>query len=78
MYLDWEDRYVPIEEIKQGEKFTYNGDTLMKLPNHVTCYGNSCNAIDIKTGTMLDINSLNLRIDLETMRAYNIDTMTYI
>ena len=32
MYENWEDRYVPIEEIKQGEKFTYKGDdTLMKL-----------------------------------------------
>lgn len=78
MYENWEDRYVPIEEIKQGEKFTYKGDTLMKLPKHVTCYGESCDAIDLKTGTMLCVNTRYLRIDLETMQAYNIDTEQYI
>lgn len=45
-----------IDTISQGTKFIYNDNIYMKLPNHVECYGNKSNAIDILTGTMVYIN----------------------
>lgn len=38
--------------LKQGCKFIYKDDPYMKLPEHVECYGEPANAVNLKTGTM--------------------------
>lgn len=64
--LDLDERYDTIKSLKQGQKFIHKGEYLMKLPQYVTCYGNTANAINLKTGTLLYIDD-NIIIDLETM-----------
>lgn len=44
-----------IYEIRQGTKFLYMNKIYMKLPNYCECYGHPCNAVDIVTGTMVEI-----------------------
>lgn len=64
--LNLDEKYDTVQSLKQGQKFTHKGEYLMKLPQYVECYGNTANAINLKTGTMLYINE-NTIIDLETM-----------
>lgn len=43
-----------INDIRQGFKFEdRKGKVYMKLPNHSSCCGKECNAVDIETGTMV-------------------------
>ena len=51
-----------IYEIKQGTKFLYINKIYMKLPDYCECYGYPCNAVDVITGTMVEIGG---SIDLE-------------
>jgi hypothetical protein len=66
--LSPEEKYKPISKLDQGTVFTYNGDRLLKLPPHVECYGNICNAINIKTATMIYFND-DVLVDMDTMIA---------
>lgn len=61
-----DERYDIIESIEQGQKFTYKDEPYMKLPEHVECYGESANAVNLNTGTMIYIKNDKF-IDLETM-----------
>ena len=54
--LSPDERYVTVGELKQGAKFTYKDDTVMKLPEFCECYGEKANSVSIKTGTMLWID----------------------
>lgn len=39
--------------LKQGTKFTNDGKIYIKLPPFCECYEYECNAVDIRTGTMI-------------------------
>lgn len=62
-----DERYITIDELKQGTKFTYKNEHVMKLPPFCECYGEKSNAVDIDTGTMLWLNP-NAWVDQETMK----------
>jgi len=59
-----DERYVLVKDLKQGEKFEYEGDQYMRLPDHCECYGHEANSVNLKTGTM--INFTNIYVDLLT------------
>ncbi|MBQ8218494.1 MAG: hypothetical protein IJZ79_01980 [Bacilli bacterium] len=61
-----DERYDIIESIEQGQKFIYKDEQYMKLPEHVECYGEPANAVNLNTGTMIYIKNDKF-IDLETM-----------
>lgn len=64
--MSLDERFDVVDSLKCGQKFIYNDETYMKLPDHVECYGNKVNAINIKTGTLLYFSS-SMYIDLITM-----------
>ena len=66
--LSENDKYKTIKELEQGTKFYYRDEQYLKLPPHVECYGNPCNAVEIKTGTMMNIRKTML-VDMDTMIA---------
>ena len=65
MTLD--EKFITIGELKQGTHFTYKGEEILKLPEHCECYGETANAVNIKTGTMLYIDP-NKWVDQTTMK----------
>lgn len=66
--LSPEEKYQTISKLNQGTIFTYNGEHFLKLPPHVECYGNICNAVNIKTATMIHLND-DVLVDMDTMIA---------
>ena len=66
--LSPEEKYQPIKKLVQGTKFSYKDEQYLKLPPHVECYGNPCNVVEIKTGTMMNIRETIL-VDMDTMIA---------
>lgn len=56
-----------VKDLDQGTQFTYIDELVLKLPNHVECYGEPANVISIKTGTMMWIDP-ELYVDLSTMK----------
>ena len=58
--------YTTVKELEQGTKFTYDGQSVMKLPRHTECYGNKCNAVNLHSGTMLWITP-QTKVNLDTM-----------
>lgn len=66
--LSENDKYKTIKELEQGTKFYYRDEQYLKLPPHVECYGNPCNAVEIKTGTMMNLRETML-VDMDTMIA---------
>lgn len=78
MYTDWEDRFVLISELVPGQKFTYQGEEFMRVPPFVECYGNPCDCINTKTGTMFLLQTEEIRVDLELMKVYDIYKGVYL
>lgn len=66
--LTMEETYKTIKELEQGTQFTYKGKLMLKLPPYVECYGNPCNAVEIRTGTMVDVKDTML-CDMNTLIA---------
>ena len=64
MTLD--ERFVTINDLKQGDKFTYRDEQFMILPEYCECFGEKANAVNLKTGTMMYFNP-NDWVDLVTM-----------
>ena len=64
MTLD--ERFVTINDLKQGDKFIYKDEQFMILPEHCECFGEKANAVNLRTGTMMYFNP-NDWIDLVTM-----------
>ena len=60
-----DERFCNVNDLNQGEKFTYKNNKYMRLPKEVTCYGEKSNAINLDTGTMMQFGS-NFLLDLET------------
>jgi len=56
LYNGPDERYITVADLKQGQKFYYEGNEYLKLPDHCECYGNRANAVCIKTGTMMWFN----------------------
>lgn len=61
-----DEKYDIIKSLKQGQKFIYNNQYYMKLPEYVECYGEKANAINMSTATLIYLNE-NTLIDLDTM-----------
>jgi len=66
--LSPEEKYKEVKQLPQGTKFYYKEEQYLKLPPHVECYGNPCNAVEIRTGTMMNIRETML-VDMDTMIA---------
>lgn len=49
--------------LRQGQKFIYRDTIMMRLPENVTCFGETANVINIETGT-LEKMSLDTEIDI--------------
>ncbi len=62
-----DERYITIDELEQGTKFTYKDKQVMKLPPFVECYGEHSNAVNLKTGTILWLEP-DKWVDQETMK----------
>lgn len=66
--LSPEEKYKEIKQLSQGTKIYYKDEQYLILPPHVECYGNPCNAVEIRTGTMINIRETML-VDMDTMIA---------
>ena len=44
-----------IKQLITGQKFIYQNNTYLKLPDHVTCYNQPANAVNIDNGMLIYI-----------------------